>query len=774
MKPSSDPVTADLRSFRLQHGLKMTSTLLALGAAASPLANAQQAKVEEKKKSADGTTELPELVVKADGTKTYKTEKLASPKYVKPLVDVPQTVTVIPKEVIEQQGATTLTEVLRNIPGITMTGGENGNAGSVGGDAVMLRGFDASSSVFLDGVRDNGVMARDSFNTESVSVFQGPTGSDVGRTNAAGYIDLTTKVPHLDNLYQGSVSYGSANRQRYTMDLNQDLSTLPGGAQGLNGAAFRFNGVFQDGGVAGRDYVERNLWGIAPSFVLGLGTDTRAYFTYQHVEQHNIPDYGLPANRNVLAPGVKHDWFYGNANNYDDIEQNTYTIRVEHDFNEHLTLTNQTRYNDTHRELYGVRAAYSLAAGANFGKVTRAVVVDNRDNHIFSNQTNLTSKFETAGMKHTLVTGFEYTKEDQDTRTPIGGGTYAPINPGSEPGHQYPPSYSPISQGPGFTSGNTETFGLYAFDTIDLTSKWILNGGIRMDHYNTSYKSYAIPRGQSSYLLSGPYRAGDEVFSGKLGLVYKPVEAGSIYASYSRSAQPPGSGNFSLSDSETAVTGVNTDPQVSENFEIGAKWDLFDARLSLTGAAFYTENSNFIYQQDPLDANSYTSDGGQKILGFTLGAVGQITENWAVIGSLTHLDGEIDQPGGVIDGNELSRTPDWSASLWSTYKLPKGFTVGLGLRCQDTISTSTADDAPTMAGYAVLDGLVQYDVNERLNFRLNVYNLLDKEYIASTSGGGGGDGGGTGGTIGGGTDVSGNRVQMGAPISFALSANFSF
>jgi len=758
MKPTPKSSIRDIVSTREAIAL---ATLLSVAHSAA----AEPAKKEEpknqKKKGQDGEV-LDEVSVTAARENTYKTETLTSPKYTVPLRDVPQTVTVIPKELIQEQNATTLTEVLRNIPGITMTGGENGNAGAVGGDAVMMRGFDASGSIFLDGVRDSNLAFRDTFNTETAEVFLGPTGSDVGRGNAAGYINQVTKIPHLKNEYLLSGQYGSADHQRYTADVNQEIP-------GLNGTAVRLNGVFQDGGIAGRDFVDRQIWGLAPSIAFGLGTDFRAIFSYQHVEQHNTPDYGLPANRNHLAPGVDTEWFYGTLDDYEDIIQDTFTARLEYDVNDNLSIRNQTRYNETTRETLGVRPSYNKTTDL----MNRTFAQGDRENSVFSNQTTATYKLETGNIKQTFVGALEFTNEKQFSYTLAGGGSFVGTAPGIEPSHHVPANFTNWGRNPFAVShGETDTIGLSIFDTVEIGDKWIVSGGLRMDSYDSEFHSVTTA-GVPTPATGGKFKTSDEVYSGKLGVTYKPVETASIYAAYSRTVTPPGTSNFTLNETATSTANINADPQESENFEIGTKWDLFDSKLALTGAVFYTQNTNFIYLEDAA-TNTYSADGGQEIFGVTVGAMGQITENWAILSSITYLDGSIDQKGNAIDGNRLSRTPDWSASLWTTYKLPKGFTVGLGMRCQDSVNTSTVDAPPTMPGYVVFDGFVRYDVNENLNVKLNLYNLLDTEYISSTSGGGGGDGGGTGGTTGGGVDASGNRIFYGAPLSFALSMNYKF
>src|SRR5688572_22066098 len=206
--------------------------------------------------------------VTVEGQK-YRSE-VASTKYTAELVNVPQTVVVIPKTVFREQAAITLTDVLRNTPGITLLAGEGGGASNTAGDSFFMRGFDATNSVFIDGVRDQGAYSRDVFNLDQVEVAKGPSGTYTGRGNASGSVNLVTKTPFEEPLRAMGVTYGTSDHMRSTLDFNQPLPD-----DFLGGSAVRLNAMWQDGGVPGRDVVERDAWGIAPSFALGLGTDTR-------------------------------------------------------------------------------------------------------------------------------------------------------------------------------------------------------------------------------------------------------------------------------------------------------------------------------------------------------------------------------------------------------------------------------------------------------------------------------------------------------------------
>jgi catecholate siderophore receptor len=760
MKKHSRKNASSSRKQTRNEVLTVTGALLSLSQLPAGAAGADEAAAANKKKEANNTDEIAEVVVtgKKD-EKLYKAERLSSNKYTKPLRDVPQTVTVIPREVIEEQGATTLTEVLRNVPGIAIQAGEGGGASSTAGDMFNMRGFDASNSIFVDGVRDNGLISRDSFNMETVEAFLGPTGSDVGRGTAAGYVNTVTKMPKLDNRYAGSLGYGSADSFRATADMNQSLGSVAN-EDWLNHAAVRLNAMYDEGKVLGREDVENQSYGFAPSIALGLETDTRIFLYSQHVRQDNLPDYGTPVFRGHHIPGVDDEWYYGSEkSNHEDISQDSVTAVIEHDFSDAFTLRNLTRYNTTYRDAVITSPGYS----ATTSQITRSLQGNERQNDIFTNQTSLTAKFETGQLKHSLVTAIEFTDERQRSHTGTASSTNgtAPdsVNVGVKP-DDFDLPRPPVTS---MTHGTTDTLGVSVFDTIDLTKKWQLTGGVRMDSYDTDY--HARTQNTTTKVWT-PTNIGvdDTVYSGKVGLTYKPVDEGSVYVAYGTTVTPPGGTNFTLSSSASNQNNPSFDPQESESIELGTKWDLLDEKLQLSTAIFRTKNTNVVYTEP--GTNDVHSDGDQLVNGVTAGATGKITEEWQVIASATYQDGEYDQPGYVYDGFDLTRTPKVSGSLWTTYKLPWKLTVGIGARYQgetnygygNTPATTTTPivyytyRAPS---YVVFDSLLQYDVNEHMNVRLNVFNMFDQSYVTSINN-------------------NGQRSNKGTPASFMLTTNFTF
>src|SRR5690606_5019866 len=298
------------------------------------------------------TRTLGKVEVHGEQEKPYTGEP-ASPKFDKPLVDTTRTVQVIGDDLFKEQAATTLSEALRNAAGVgTFFAGENGNTTT--GDSVYMRGFDASSSIFVDGVRDLGSVSRDVFNLQQVEVVKGAAGSDFGRSTPSGAINLVTKQANDRDDLTGALTIGDASRRRATLDWNEALG---------NGRAFRLNLMTQDNGVPGRDVVEQNRWGVAPSFSFGLGTPTRVHPNLLHVQQDNLPDGGVPTIRLPgysspdptrpqigEAPRVDPSNFYGTLSDHDDVESDMVTLRVEHRFSEDASLLNTSRWGRTRQD----------------------------------------------------------------------------------------------------------------------------------------------------------------------------------------------------------------------------------------------------------------------------------------------------------------------------------------------------------------------------------------------------------------------------------------
>jgi catecholate siderophore receptor len=672
---------------------------------------------------------------------TANAPSVRSPKYSVPLRDIAQTITVIPRTVMDEQGATTLSEALRNVPGITLQAGEGGGSSNTAGDMFNMRGFNASNSLFVDGVRDEGLIARDVFNLEQVEVFLGPTGSDIGRGTAAGYVNMTTKTPHAGTKYSATFSGGTAEQSRLSADANWGQPMDHQGSWASR-TAFRLNMLWQDSGVPGRDEVKLESRAVAPSLALGVGTPTRVTLAAQIMRQDNVPDYGIPGAAwldEPLAPTtaravspVDQSNFYGSIGyDYDKAKQHSYTARAEHDISRNLTLRHQTRYNKTHRDAV-ISTVQNVAA---FNAVTNQVTIarqgNERENEVLSNQTNMSARFATGGLRHASNVGVEVTSEEQFAPTLTGLGTRAAVDIFNPNPRDPVVGFAPARTG-AFSRGDSSTIAWYAFDSVELNDRWQLSGGLRWEHYDTQFESK-----DASGVTTAELEGADGLVSGKASVLYRINNAGNAYVSYGTSVTPPGSANFTLSTQLNNQNNPNVDPQESTNVEIGTKWDFGNGRLSLNGAAFRTRNTNVIFTVDATAVPPiFNQDDGQLVTGVTVGAMGRITDRWDVLANVGYLDSTQQSQNSANNGRRLVLTPEWSSSIWTTYRFPIGLSLGGGVRHTDAVWINAANTIKS-PGYHLVDAMAEYAVNSHLSLRFNVYNVTDETYIRNVNNNGG-------------------------------------
>ena len=668
---------------------------------------------------------------------TGRLPRVESPKYATTLATTPQTIQVIPQGVMAEQGSFTLSDAMRNVPGITIQAGEGGGASGTAGDMFNMRGFSAANSLFVDNVRDDGLITRDVYNLEQVEVYLGPTGSDVGRGNAAGYVNMATKAARQGASYSANVAYGTQETKRVTADLNQPIALGEAGSW-LGGSAIRLNALWQDGGVAGRDHTTNGRQSIAPSVAFGLGSPTRVILQGQFTRQENLPDYGIPgaawnaplAPTSVLASRpVDQATYYGSPDvDYDHADQQSLTGRVEHDFGGGWALRNQMRFNQTSREAV-ITAISSIAS---FTPATEQVAfarqINVRDNSILSNQTSLVGRLTTGKVSHAITAGIEVTSEDYSAPGRTGAGTRDPQSIYDPQPFAPVAAFAPVPSG-ATTDGTTRTFAASAFDVVTI-GKLQVNGGLRVENFDTEYRALAVTGVRTDV------DASDTIVSGKAGVLFQFLPTANVYASYGSTVTPPGSGNFALSAQPNNANNPNVDPQVSRNLEVGSKWDLFNRRLSATVALFDTRNENVIYTVDATAVPPlFNQDDAQQVRGATIGLFGQLSDHWSVMANFAYLDGENDSQNPATNGRELTLMPEKSGSLWTTYAL-RGFTVGGGVRFADRAFVNAANTL-AVPPYTLVDAVASYAVNSHLTLRVNAYNLTDETYIRSISNNGG-------------------------------------
>ncbi|WP_424681150.1 catecholate siderophore receptor Fiu [Frateuria sp. YIM B11624] len=721
---------------------------------------------------------LPGVEVNATRGADYRADMVDSPKFTQPLLDTPQTIGIITRDLFEQQGATTLTEALRNSPGVgTFYAGENGSTTT--GDGIYMRGFDTSGSIFVDGVRDLGSISRDLFNIEQVEVTKGPDGTEYGRTAPTGAVNMVTRQPMRGDRAGASVAYGSSQQQRATVDLNRQFG---------DHGAFRLDAVGQDSGVPGRDRVRHRRWGVAPSLAFGLGTPTRVYLDALHVKQNNVPDGGVPTlgltgyaspdptrPQIGLAPRVDSDNFYGTVQDHDHVTVDMLTLIVQHDFSDDLALRNTTRWGRTHQDYL---LTSFMASAANLltpdldDPATWTVARSNptfkrQSNRILTNQTNLTANFATGQVIHNLSAGVELTEEkatDVDV-APLDGTSWPAANL-----YRPDPRVGGLRYGEtgAWSSGTTDTAAAYLFDTLKFGERWQVTAGARVDRYTTRFDSVALCGGRNAPECGTlpdatpvpglKARVVDTLPNGKLGVLYKPAPNGSIYANFAVAQEPPGGNTLLFSTSARSADKPDLDPQRASTTELGTKWDLLDQRLLFTAALYRTVVRNEL-TQDPVDQQYYQT-GRKRVQGVELGVVGRITDDWGISAGFTTMDAKVTAGQAVSnDGSQdLAYTPRSAFTAWSTYHLPFGLTVGGGARYAGSMKRGTdgAVGTPAYTGsYWVFDAVASYPVNRHLDLQLNLYNLFDRDYVAAIN-------------------KSGYRYTPGTPRSAMLTANIRF
>jgi catecholate siderophore receptor len=639
-----------------------------------------------------------------------------------------QSVTVVPQILLEQQGATTLKDALRNVSGIGLSAGEGG----VQGDDFTLRGYNAKTDIFIDGVRDQGSYQRDSFNLQSVEVVKGPSSSYFGRGSTGGVVNQVSKTAREGNSYAGIVSSGMGPFNRAQFDVNQQLS---------ESVAVRFNVIGQKSEIVDRDESEQKRYGYASSLVFGLDQPTQLTLNYLFQEENNTPDYGVPYVGGEPAR-VDRDTFYGaRGEDFEKTKINVATMRLDHQFNDQIELHNTTRFSHVDRAAAPtsprlcVAGAATLTAGCPFETVagTRQQLAGLRRNRperdaretILSNQTDLRFEFATGGIEHSLGTGVEIAREEfRLTRFTDNGTPSLSLDPNDlQPGFVEPPRVR--SQR---TNTRALSVGAFVADELRLTEQFDLILGVRWDYFGASFND--------EFPIAGPpgttrpdFDSSDRNVSYKAGIAYHPTPTQNYYASFGTSFNP--------SAEALALNGNNagTDPEKNRTFEIGGKIDLRDGNLSLQGAIFNIEKTD-ARETDPGASTIMVLEGERLVRGFELSVNGRVADGWVMFGSYTFLDSEITETlEPEENGKDVQRVPRHSATIWNSYQFP-GQKVEIG-GGPTYVSHRYADDANTnkVKGYVRWDATIGYAVTEKVSLRLNLQNITDKEYFESAGGG---------------------------------------
>lgn len=631
-----------------------------------------------------------------------------------PLLNTPQSVTVIPQQILQEQNSTSYVEALRNVAGITFRAGEGGN----GGDNPYIRGFDARNDVFRDGVRDPGWYTRDTFATQQIEVLKGPSSFLFGRGSTGGVINATTKTPEKRTFFENELITQAPGGLRATMDANGQLN---------ENVSARIAVMGQDLPKAGREDIESKRWGVAPSVKVDVNDQTKVTASYIYQRTDQVPDWGIPFI--AAAPGtttrfpapVPRGNIYnvltpGNA----DVETNDAhiaTLKVEHDINDQWKITNTSRYSDVSRFLRinqppgaaGVSPTGSLDVNLPRNRWQLDV-----HNSLAANQTDVVGKFATWGLLHTFVTGMEFTEEKrtQVRQTITGVGTVNLLNP-----NQYPATPGVVTPAllPGAASEGRSA-AVYAADQIKINRWFEVMGGVRFENYNASANA------QATTAIPAPltYSRTDNMWSYRVGGIFHPTENSSLYVMHGNSFNP--SAEF------TTLSAANAPlpPEENTTTEVGAKADVLGGRLSLATAVFRTEKTN-ARVTDPV-GNVTTLQGLVRVEGVELSAQGRITDQWEIMASYTHLNSEVVRTTAPLQlGKELIMTPNNAFSLWTTYKITPEFTAGFGAYYVDA-TWGDVNNTTRVPDWWRFDAMASYRLTQNATLQFNIYNIADKYY----------------------------------------------
>ncbi|WP_028604446.1 TonB-dependent receptor [Ottowia thiooxydans] len=679
------------------------------GAVAMSTAHAQSS-------SQQAAQTLGEVTVTAPVESTYQAPATASsPKFTAPLLDTSRSITIITDELIKDRGNTSLQDVLRTTPGITLGSGEGGTPT---GDRPFIRGYEASTDIFIDGVRDYARGSHETFNLESVEVLKGPSSAYTGRGGTGGSINLETKSPKLQRFVDVSGGFGNAGQWRTTADANLPFS---------DSGAVRLNLMKMGGEVPGRDGVKVDRWGIAPSVAFGLGKPTRLTLSYSHIENNDMPDLGVPFSNaarpdRVTPPDVARNLFYGRHNvDFRKNVFNTATAKVEHDFSDAFKLRNITRYTDTLNHYLMTRPSFdnctatsgapcsTEGAGAQFRRDDRARW---RSSESLINQTDLYGKFQTGSIKHSYIAGIEFSKETVYSKSMTGG-----------PGRDHDSLHSPnpnkaytynLVYGDRTTDGHIKTQSVYLMDTMELTPKVSLNAGLRYDKFKVNNTTDQRTDGMWNY---------------QLGAVYKPMPNGAVYVSFGTSSNPSGENLGQAGGADGPAGGAairDLGPEKSRSWELGTKWDVLDHRLSLTAAIFETRKTN-ARTSDPVTGD-VTLAGNNRVRGLELGVSGAITPQWNIWAGATYLDPKVTRyrsGNNVFDGKQMKFIAKQSFNVWSTFAITPQLTVGGGI---NHVGSRFVDDVNryVLPSHTTYDAMVRYQFNKQFSVQFNVNNIGNK------------------------------------------------
>ncbi|MDX2187564.1 MAG: TonB-dependent siderophore receptor [Opitutaceae bacterium] len=676
------------------------------------------------------TVVLEKLTVTGEGeTSAYAVERsLSATRTHTPLVDVPQAITVVTRELINDQAMRSLTDLTRYVPGVGIGQGE-GNR-----DTPVMRGNSTTADFFIDGVRDDVQYYRDFYNVERVEILKGPNAMIFGRGGSGGVINRVTKRASPRDRNEVTVSAGSWDQYRGAIDSNQKLSER---------AAVRFNAMHEDS-RSYRDEVTLKRTGLTPTLGLFLSPSTEVHVSYEYFRDERVADRGV-SSFNGAPLRTDASTFFGNPHaSTSDAETHAVTLSAEHRFGSGSSVRNTFRFGRYDKFYQNVFPGAVNTAGTEVA-ISAYNNLNERDN--WYNQTDVVIPFQTGSLRHELLAGAEIGLQD-NVNVRLTGYFPGASGPASVTSVQVPLTSPrttvPVTFQPSATDANNSTDALtgalYVQDQVWLTPRLQAIGGIRAERFEVD-----LTNRRNGTEIS----ANDNPISPRAGLVFKARKNVSLYGSYSVSHLPRAGEQLA----SLTATNRSLDPEEFRNLEVGAKWEVRND-LSLTAALYQLSRSN-VAITDPADSTKLILVDGQEAVGLELGFAGRLTPNWSIAGGYALQEGEIEttQSATVVKGARLAQLPRHTFSWWNRYEVSDRLGLGLGVIYRDSFFPST-DNRVKVPSFVRFDAAVFYRINETLRAQLNVENVGDRFYYASAH--------------------SNTNITPGSPRAFRLSLTAQF
>jgi catecholate siderophore receptor len=635
--------------------------------------------------------------------------------------DIPQALTVVSSGQIEDQQLRSVGDMLLFVPGASYNAGE-GNR-----DTLVLRGNSSTADFFVDGVRDDVQYFRDFYNVDRVEVLKGPNAMTFGRGGGGGIINRVLKRPSLGTYRSLTASADGWGDLRFTGDVDQPL----GGNAGV-----RLNAMYEDGDSF-RRHVDLKRYGINPTAAGVVGGNTRIDLSYEHFYDRRTADRGVPADGDEPIKGFRRTFFGDPDDSFSRANVDVATLAVEHSFSEGLTLRNHTLLGDYDKFYQNI---YPTGFSAATGLVTLGAYNNATTRRNLFSQTDLVWENRLGGIDQTLLFGFEVGRERSRNRRETGsfpGGNTAPI---TDPTVDIRVIFAPDADDANNRVRATVA-AAYVQDQIR-PAEWLeIIAGLRFDSFRLHVDDFSLAGG-------GEFARRDNLWSPRLGVVLKPREDLSIYASYSRSYLPQSGDQFSGLDATRAAL----KPERFDNYELGAKWEVLHGLLA-TAAIYQLDRTN-TRAADPVDPTRIVLTGAQRSRGLELGLERSVTSRWLVSAGYTLQKAEITETTSAAPkGREVPLVPRHSFSLWNRYDVTKQLGVGLGIIAR-TKSYASISNNVKLPGYARVDAALYYKLPWGMEAQLNVENLFDAHYFPTAN--------------------NDNNIAPGAPRSVRVTLGYRF